>query len=142
MTTDRSQYIAGLRELADLLEQHDELRLPYHGSSGNTPVAFHFFGGDDPKSEFVAAARLVPGKLDKSAWAQYFDLETTLGGPDGLRLVLSARRNDVCERVVTGVETVTRHVPDPDAEVPLVEVTEQVEQVEWVCRPLLPGGAS
>lgn len=140
--TDRSQYIAGLRQLADLLEQHDELPVPHDGS--DSPITVHFLGGSDPKSAFVAAARLVPGKLDKLAWADYFDLETTFGGPDGLRFALTAYRRDVCERVVTGVETVTHTVPDPDVEVPLVEVTEQVEQIEWRCRPLLasdPGGA-
>jgi hypothetical protein len=50
-----------------------------------------------------------------------------------------ARRDQVCERVVTGTETVTRTVKDPAAlaEVPEVEVTEEVEIVKWECKPLL-----
>ncbi len=44
----------------------------------------------------------------------------------------------MCKKVVT-TETVTRTVPDPAvlATVPMVEVTQDVENVEWVCEPLL-----
>jgi DhnA family fructose-bisphosphate aldolase class Ia len=52
-----------------------------------------------------------------------------------IELAVHTERKTVCERVVTGTETVTKQVPDPAA--PLVEVTEEVEKVEWVCRPLL-----
>jgi hypothetical protein len=45
----------------------------------------------------------------------------------------------VCERVVTGTRLETKEVPDPEAlkAVPLVTVTETVEDVEWRCMPLL-----
>lgn len=38
MTADRAGYIAGLRMLADLLEQHGDLPLPYQGKG--TPMSF------------------------------------------------------------------------------------------------------
>lgn len=135
--TDRTEYIAGLRQLADLLEQHDELPLPHDGSG--SALLLSFLSGADPKSAFVAAARVIPGKLDKDVRGNYYDLRGTLGGPQGLQILLCAFRADVCERVVTGVETVTKQVPDPAVTVPLVEVTEKVETVEWICRPLLAG---
>jgi len=43
----------------------------------------------------------------------------------------------VCERVVTGTEVITREVPDPKVRVSMVTVTETVETVEWICSPLL-----
>ncbi len=56
-----------------------------------------------------------------------------------LAVVASVPREEVCERVVTGTREVTESVPDPEAmkEVPIVEVTKTVEDVEWRCRPLL-----
>lgn len=139
MTTDRAEYIAGLRQLADLLEQHpDALPLPYQGHW--VPITFHFLTGEDPKSALAAAVRALPIRLDKSGGDSYFDLTGSL---HGLSIVLTAFRNEVCERVVTGTETVTKQVRDPEAaaqalaSVPLVEITETVEQVQWICRPLM-----
>ncbi|HET6291734.1 MAG TPA: hypothetical protein VFG33_00115, partial [Kribbella sp.] len=50
---------------------------------------------------------------------------------------VGAYRDQVCERVVTGTREVTKTVPDPSVVVPDVEVTETVEDVEWICGPLL-----
>jgi hypothetical protein len=137
--TDRAEYIAGLRQLADLLEQNpDALPLPYEGRSG--AITFHFLSGEDPKAEMAAAARAIPTRLDKSGGDSYFDLTGSL---HGLKIELTAFRDAVCERVVTGTETVTEQVRDPEAaeqalaSVPLVEVTRTIEHVEWRCTPLL-----
>jgi hypothetical protein len=56
---------------------------------------------------------------------------------DRVGLSVFASRNEVCERVVTGTEVVKKVVPDPSVTVPLVEIEETVETVEWVCSPLL-----
>ncbi len=135
----RGAYISGLRKVADLLEQHDELPLP---SAGDIfPMTFTFLSGGDRKAALAAAARLIPSQLHKKVrdgdYGSYFDLEGRL---DGLMIQLTAFRDDVCERVVTGTREVTKQVPDPAVDVPLVEVTETVEEVEWVCGPLLAGG--
>lgn len=37
----------------------------------------------------------------------------------------------ICTKVVKGTKTVTKEVPDPNA--PKITVTEEVEDVEWVC---------
>lgn len=135
MSADRSQYIAGLRQLADVIEQHDELPLPYQGN--DTAMTLYFLS--EGRDAFVAAARVIPGRLDKAVRDDVYQLSTRFGGDRGLKISLTAYRDAVCERVVTGTETVTKTVPDPSVKVPLVEVTETVETVEWVCRPLLAG---
>jgi len=64
----------------------------------------------------------------------------TLTLPAGVvELYFYAARSRVCERVVTATREVTKEVPDPEAlkAVPTVTVTETIEDVEWVCRPLL-----
>jgi heme-binding NEAT domain protein len=52
---------------------------------------------------------------------------------------VSVDREEICERIVTGTREVTVEVPDPEqlAAVPTVSVTKTVEDVEWICRPLL-----
>jgi len=129
----RSDYIAGLRQLADLLEQHEaELPLPVDGRL--SPIGFHFLVGDDPKAELAAAVRAIPVHLNKHApdpgyHETYYDLE---GHLHGLRINLTAYRNTVCERVVISRDTVV--VPAKPA---IPERTKVVEQVEWRCHPIL-----
>jgi len=132
----RAAYISGLRKLADLLEQHDELPLPYEGSSPGLARRMTFFFLGDPRDVFVKAARALPGRLDKEVTDDTYRVTASL---DGLHVEAVAYRNDVCERVVTGTREVTRTIPDPNIKAPLVEVTETVEDVEWVCAPLLGG---
>lgn len=136
--TDRAAYISGLRKFADILEAHDEIPLPYFGSSptyGRQRI--HFLSGKDNKSAMAAAVRALPGPLEKDARSDgYFDLN---GSIDGFHFTLTAYRNEVCERVVTGVEKVTRSIPVRGAmvQVPMIEVTEEVEKVEWRCGSIL-----
>lgn len=133
-TTDqRTSYIAGLRILADLLEQQPDLKLPYDGITSPIAVFTH------DREDLVAWAKALPGQADKKYDDDRnfgFELHGAVGGLD---FVVYGKREQVCERVVTGTETVTKTVPDPEAlaKVPSVEVTETVEKVEWVCRPLL-----
>lgn len=126
----RSEYVAGLRMLADLLEQNPELLKP-HGAIQIIPL-----GEQQSREQLAAWARALPGKKDKEINDQFANLVGTLRG---LKVKIVAYRDEVCERVTTGVETVTKMVKDPDAlaAVPEVEVTEEVEQYEWVCRPML-----
>ncbi|WP_020580151.1 hypothetical protein [Actinopolymorpha alba] len=138
--SDREAYISGLRKLADLLEQHDEVPVPYQGSSAS-PMTFHFLRSSvDNRAAMAAAVRAFPGRLDKDARSNYFDLSGQL---DGLHVTFTAFRNEVCERVVVGTETVTRVIKDAEAlaKVPEVQVTEEVEIVEWRCGSLLADAA-
>jgi hypothetical protein len=139
MTTDRAGYIAGLRKLADLLEQHDDLPLPYEGSSssGGRRITFYYFG--ETAEAFKAAARMLPGPLTKEITDGALPTFTLTGAVAGVHFQATAHRDLVCERVVVGTDEVTEMVPDPAVEVPLVPVTRVVEQVEWRCAPVLAG---
>jgi hypothetical protein len=136
---ERKAYISGLRKFLDLAEAHEELPLPYYGQSLYGRALIHFLSvgrnGNNNKSDLAAAVRILPGPLEKNAHGNYFDL---LGNIDGFYYQLTAYRDEVCERVVTGVETVTRTIPDPNAPVtPMIEVTEEVETIEWRCGSIL-----
>lgn len=132
MTADRAEYTAGLRALADLLEANPHLRLPYYGSTVPLPVIV--VSGDDQPRECADWARALPGLVTKDASDDYFSL---LGSLRGLRMSVTAYRDRVCTRTVTGTEDVTRRVPDPAVQVPMVEITETVETVVWECEPIL-----
>jgi len=131
----REEYISDLRKLADLLEQRPELPTPYHGDIyGAGPLTCYMLTAE--REAFVAAVRALPGVAKKAIERDTYRVSTTL---DGLGVEVVAYRDNVCERVVTGTREVTKTIPDPNITVPVVEVTEVVEDVEWVCTPLLAG---
>ena len=136
MTTDteRAEYVAGLRDLATILEQHPELPLPYHGRGSELLWIATY--DEDHKELARTFARLIPGQVRKEARGTDFDL---VGSVAGLKVQMILDRDQVCQRVVTGTTETTREVPDADAlaKVPTTTVTETVEQVEWQCGSLL-----
>lgn len=124
---------AGLRALADMIEANPEMA-KHAGYLDDTNV-FWVRTKDDIAT--IARAALAHGfEVKKNAFADTYKV-LLKRGPVGFTIL--ADRGEVCERVVTGVETITRTVKDPHAlaAVPEVEVTETVETVEWVCKPLL-----
>lgn len=122
----------GLRALAAMIEAHPEIPASYLES--------HFcVWSPTSADELAAIARAAMrhgAKVEKDIGDRHYNLKITWGGICAKAL---ASRGEVCERVVTGMETVTKTVPDPAAlaAVPTVEVTEEVEISEWVCKPLL-----
>lgn len=139
----QAAYTAGLRALADLLDAHPQLIENVSLSQSDLLVSLGWMS--DPMSrmaEFIRAAldrRLPIKKTYDDEWGTVF---IDLGG--GVRLQVYARREQVCERIVTGTREVTREVPDPEAlkAVPTVTVTETVEDVRWDCKPLLSESVS
>ena len=129
----RAAYTAGLRALADLLDAHPDLPLPVYGDL--IPMTLGFYT-PDARERIAAAVRLFPGTKMKRADDDYFRIDVAL---HGLSVQLTALRHDVCERVVVGTTEVVVEEPDPDAVAALPKVmrTEVVEQVEWICSPLL-----
>lgn len=124
--TDRAAYITGLRRLADLLDQHPDMPLPY-GDIQWQP---------NDRNEFAILARLLPGPHRKDASDAIFTLS---GRVSGVTWRAYRWRDEVCERVVVDTREVTKTVPDPAVDVPTVEITETQEVVEWRCPPLLAG---
>lgn len=130
---ERAAYVAGLRQLADILDAHPEVPLPYDGDSDE--ITFHFLSGEDPRAEMAAAARALPCTWRKDASDDYFDL---FGALAGLKVRLVAFRAQVCTRRVTGTEE--REVEEIVTPAVKQVVRKQVEVVEWTCHPILADG--
>jgi len=126
----RTEYIAGLRELADILYANPDLPLPYHGDLAQ----LLWIPGlvDDQKEQAAAFTRAIPGKVDKQPRGDAFDL---VGKIRGLAVCMILDRDQVCERVVVGTETVT--VPATEAVEAQPERVEEREIVRWECMPIL-----
>ena len=131
MTDDRTGYIAGLRQLATWLEGNPDLPLPVDGANTCMPIGWQ----PEDRSQMAALARAFPGPVKKDADEQMYRIDAAFAG---LHVRAYAYRAKVCERVQTGTETITEHVPDPDMPpVPLVAVTREVPTYVWECPPLL-----
>lgn len=100
-------------------------------------ISWLLFGGetgddlDAQKSIAADVIRILGGKWEK----QPDDLFEFTQRRGAVKFNVMVHREAVCTRVVTGTRKVTRTVPAPDA--PTVEITETVEDVEWVCAPVL-----
>jgi hypothetical protein len=135
----RAGYIDGLRALADVLEEHPEVPLPYEGAS--TELTFMFLTGD-MRGDLAATARAIPCSWRKGGsdatekYPAYFDMRGEL---HGLRLHLTAFREAVCTKVVKGTED--REVEEVVTPAVTRKVTKPVEIVEWECHSILAPAA-
>lgn len=138
-----SQMAAGLRQVADFVEQNPDLAGGFEHTLVTTGMNVHLRADDRAAQlgQYAQAAARHGAKVTKEVDDQWHNVVLDFGG---VKVRVLAYRSEVCERVVTGTETVTKSVPDPDvlATVPTVEVTEIVETVEWVCKPLLAADAA
>ncbi len=134
---ERQRYLALLADLRTLLDEHPEVPYPWVNASAGVSLMFCVFS-DDALGVIAMLRRLIGGKWDKSPDenGKYFNVT---GRWHGFEVVISARREVVCRKVVTGTREVTTKVKDPEAlaKVPMVEITETVTDYEWVCSPLL-----
>lgn len=138
-------YTAAATELADSLGRLADL---VRADPDLYPVFKYAFGIDVFPGGKATVQRLVRVALaarvpvTKIVQGSYFLTRLTFG--DRVKVDICQQRDQVCERIVTGTETVTKKVPDPVAlaAVPEVEVTETVETVEWRCRPIMAPAAS
>jgi hypothetical protein len=126
------QHAAGLRALADMVEQNPDL---VQFAIMNGLFAFYVKSAED-QAALARAALRHGAKVDKDITDLQHNLLLTWGP---VSTYVLASRGDVCERVVTGVQTVTKTVKDPLAlaTLPDIESTEEVEVFEWKCQPLL-----
>lgn len=122
----------GLRGLAGMVEQNPDLA---HLAKFSDLYAF-FPQSAEEQAALARAALKAGAKVEKDITSTQHNLVLRWGPVGAFAL---AARGQVCERVVTGTRKVTRAVKDPVAlaAVPEIEVEETVEDVEWVCRPVL-----
>jgi len=130
-----------LRALADLIDNHPDLPVPYITgySSGDMQASWylHVHGIDLPNQKTTAAriVRTLGGQWDKTQDDDQFSFTQDR---DGLSLTVIVNRAAVCERVVTGTHEVTvPATPAQPAQEALPERTERVEDIQWVCSSLL-----
>lgn len=125
-----------LRIVSDLLDAHPDLPTPcvFAYGSGTVEVTWQLMNNAEHKNAQKDGARAIiaalGGKWSKNPWDDRFDFARNLG--DDIKLQIFTHRDQLCERVVTGTETVT--VPAVEA---MPERTETREIVEWRCQPLL-----
>jgi hypothetical protein len=124
---------AGLRKLADLVEAHPELDATYLDD-----VSTFYAWTKEDAAKAIRAGLEFGAKVTKVPFGDSFQTKLSWGCFSASVL---GSRAQVCERVVVGTETVRKTVKDPAAlaAVPDIEVTEEVEQVEWRCHPVLDG---
>jgi hypothetical protein len=133
----RAGYITGLRALADILENHPEVPLPYDGNLGDLAIN-DFLNTASPREDLAAAARAFPIRWQKHVRGtvegspDYFDLKGEL---HGLKIRLTAYRDAVCTKIVTGTEE--REVEKVITPAVTETVTETVETYEWVCESVM-----
>lgn len=136
---ERRAWTAGLRQIADFLDAHDEVPLPYLGAyaeGSSKPVLPIYLTSTEEPRQAMAMVMKAMGRATKAA---HDDIGTFQVWREfaGLVLMASAHREAVCERIVTGTRTV--EVDEPVTEVTGTrKVTKVIEDVQWKCSPLLP----
>jgi len=122
--------VTNLRAAADFVEAHPDLPTPTFVFN---ELSWGCYNNDDSASGMAAIVRAIGGRWDKNVDDEYYRLRRTYGA---LKLQVWAYRQEVCERVVTGTREVTTDKPTA-----FEQVTETVEDFEWVCKPILAEAA-
>ena len=121
---DRQKTIAGLRHIADVLETHPLLPIPYIGGC---------FISAESLEQMIEVAKSYGGHWEKRAAEGQFELWLTI--TNRFQLMTYTARENVCTRVVVGTKVI------PATTLPAREATympERVEEiVEWHCPPSL-----
>jgi hypothetical protein len=137
-----AELAAGLRSVADMVEATPELASAFGIAFLKMQAYVGYAFEDKPAAlaTFARAALRHGAKVEKKADDKWSSVDAKWGP---VTVSAYTNRDEVCERVVTGTEVVTKKVPDPEALalVPEVEVTEEVETFEWRCVPLLAAEA-
>lgn len=133
-----------LRAVADLIEAHPDLPVPYTSHFNHCPETaelkwYLHLAHNDPATGGDKARTIITAL--GGTWAK--DLDSTddtarfTQTREGLDLSIVVRREQVCTRRVVGTETVT--IPAQPAAEAVPERTETRDVVEWDCGSLLAG---
>lgn len=130
-TTARLAFTAGLRAFADWFDEHPEFEVPYEATPTSSRTFSH--GALDSREQFATLTRALGGHRDKEVDDSYYRVWRDFGG--GVRFEVWALRNEVCEAVVVGTETV---IEDEIIEPAVTRrVERQRDKIEWRCAPVL-----
>jgi hypothetical protein len=137
----RTAYTDGLRAVADWLDQHPEVPLPYLGAAidGDIRSVLPIFLVDDATArDDLAAITRAMGTASKAV-NRDGDRFQVYRRFEGLIVMAQAPREQVCTRVVTGTEDqVVEEVVTPAV---IRKIVKTVDVVEWQCEPLLAAPA-
>lgn len=123
--------VAAHREVADFIEAHPDLVLPFVCSDGTIAWTLYSFECPDGVPAMIAAIRrAVGGKWDKREGRGIIGADQMVFEREGYRITV--KREAVCVRRVVGSEKVT--LPAVEAR---PERTVEREVVEWDCEPIL-----
>lgn len=145
--TDAQKLAANYRAVADWLDARPDLPVTVTAAVNlwgfrSVIESSSRLSGLDAKPQIAEVAKIVGGKLDKSADETWFMLNAEIETPFGMSASyeFNVDRELVCERRVIGTETV--EIPATDAIPARPARTEEREKVEWVCPPSLLGADS
>lgn len=120
MSGDRAAYIEGLRHLAGILEQNDDLPLPYQGAVAS--MTFHYLNSPDPIAKMIAAMGVIPCDFTSEIVTSedndraYLDLDGRL---HGVWIKLTAFRKNTCTQDEDGTwripDAITSRAPEAEA---------------------------
>lgn len=132
--TNSTNIPARLRAVAELIEAHPDLPAPMVTgySSGRVEVDWFVNHDNQQRDTMLAIRRGIGGTWHKAPSETYYLLRRDYAGAV---LTIYADREQVCERVVVGTETVT--IPAQPAVEAQPERTEVREVVEWRCEPVI-----
>jgi hypothetical protein len=125
-----AQQAAGLRQLADMIEQNPELAVS--AAYLARLDVFHVIGADTLQA-IIRAGLAVGATVDKQMFGNTF-AATLRFGPVGVSVL--GDRAVVCEKRVEA-KVVVEEVPDPEAVAALPKVLQSrtEEVVSWECKP-------
>jgi len=100
---DRTEFITGLRMLAEALDRNPAIPLPYEGRSATSPLDFGLLHQVSGGEDFAAVVRSLGGtrwqqEIRRSADGAYTWLDAT-GRVGGLWVKVGANADRVCEPV-------------------------------------------
>ena len=109
-----------LRQLADWCDAHPDY-------AEKMEVEAHIWNWESSPEMVVADIRALSPCEKAPSDGNYFVTKRF----DEIKLSVYHQSSGICKKVSKGMKTVTKEVPDPAA--PMVTVTEEVEDFEWVC---------
>lgn len=130
----------GLRHLAQFIEANPKLAYMFRYTLAQAGLNAHprqYDADFDMAAQLAVIARATlraGGTVDKDINESWHNLNLAFSG---VKVKALAYRDEVCERVQVGTKSVTRTVPDPSVEVPMVTVTEDEPVYVWECKPIL-----